>query len=114
MHVLARYKEGQWPYAEILLTTPGAFQEALNQVNIIEQQCIEYGLDSIKLDEIENFLLAAEKGSSIEREDNEDDHPWSISISIDENGHLDMKGYSQISKNYNFEFTIKYQDVSKE
>lgn len=90
MHVLALNKEGQWPYAEILLTTPGAFQEALNQVTIIEQQCI------------------------IEREDNEDDRPWSISVSIDENGHLDMKGYSQISKNYNFEFTIKYQDVNEE
>lgn len=114
MHVLALNKEGQWPYAEILLTTPGAFQEALNQVAIIEQQCIEYGLDNIKLDEIENFLLRAEKGSNIEREDNEDNHPWSISISIDENGHLDMEGYSQISKNYNFEFTIKYQDVNEE
>lgn len=45
MHVLARYKEGQWPYAEILLTTAGAFLEALNQANIIEQQLIEYGLD---------------------------------------------------------------------
>ena len=114
MHVLALNKEGQWPYAEILLTTPGAFQETLNQVTIIEQQCIEYGLDNIKLDEIENFLLKAEKGSNIEREDNEDNHPWSISASIDENGHLSMKGYSQISKNYNFEFTIKYQDISKE
>lgn len=72
MHVLALNKEGQWPYAEILLTTPGAFQEALNQVTIIEQQCIEYGLDSIKLDEIENFLLKAEKSSNIERKDNED------------------------------------------
>jgi hypothetical protein len=40
MHVLALNKEDQWPYAEILLTTPGAFQEALNQVTIIEQQCI--------------------------------------------------------------------------
>lgn len=114
MHVLARYKEGQWPYAEILLTTAGAFLEALNQANIIEQQLIEYGLDSAPLDEVENFLLAAEKGSSIERDGNEDNRPWSISISIDENGHLDMEGYSQISKNYNFEFTIKYQDVSKE
>lgn len=114
MHVLALNKEGQWPYAEILLTTPGAFQEALNQANIIEQQLIEYGLDSVPLDEVETFLLAAEKGSSIERDGNEDNRPWSISISIDENGHLDMEGYSQISKNYNFEFTIKYQDVSKE
>ena len=114
MHVLARYKEGQWPYAEILLTTPGAFQEALNQVTVIEQQCIEYGLDSIKLDEIENFLLKAEKGSNIEREDNEDDRPWSIAITIDENSHLNMTGYSQIEKNNHFEFTIKYQDTSKE
>lgn len=114
MHVLALNKEGQWPYAEILLTTPGAFQEALNQANIIEQQLIEYGLDSAPLDEVENFLLAAEKSSSIERDGNEDNRPWSISVSIDENGHLDMKGYSQISKNYNFEFTIKYQDVNKE
>lgn len=114
MHVLARYKEGQWPYAEILLTTPGAFQEALNQANIIEQQLIEYGLDSAPLDEVENFLLAAEKGSSIKHDGDENNRPWSISVSIDENGHLDMEGYSQISKNYNFEFTIKYQDVSKE
>ena len=114
MHVLALNKEGQWPYAEILLTTPGAFQEALNQVTIIEQQCIEYGLDSAPLDEVENFLLAAEKGSNIKRDGDEDNRPWSISASIDENGHLDMEGYSQISKNYNFEFTIKYQDVNKE
>ena len=84
MHVLARYKEGQWPYAEILLTTAGAFLEALNQANIIEQQLIEYGLDSTPLDEVENFLLAAEKGSSIERDGNEDNRPWSISVSIDE------------------------------
>lgn len=114
MHVLARYKEGQWPYAEILLTTAGAFLEALNQANIIEQELIEYGLDNTPLDEVENFLLKAEKGSSIERHSDEGDRPWSISASIDEDGHLDMKGYSQISKNYNFEFTIKYQDVSKE
>lgn len=114
MHVLARYKEGQWPYAEILLTTPGAFLEALNQVNIIEQELIERDLDNAPLDEVENFLLKAEKGSSIKRSNEEGDRPWSISVSIDENGHLDMEGYSQISKNYNFEFTIKYQDVSKE
>lgn len=114
MHVLARYKEGQWPYAEILLTTTGAFLEALNQANIIEQELIEYGLDNTPLDEVENFLLKAEKGSNIERRSDEDNRPWSISASIDEDGHLDMKGYSQISKNYNFEFTIKYQDVSKE
>lgn len=37
MHVLALNKEGQWPYAEILLTTPGAFQEALNQVQTFKQ-----------------------------------------------------------------------------
>lgn len=114
MHVLARYKEGQWPYAEILLTTAGAFLEALNQANIIEQQLIEYGLDRAPLDEVENFLLAAEKGSNIKRDGNEDDRPWSISTSIDENGHLNMTGYSQIEKNNHFEFTIKYQDVSKE
>lgn len=114
MHVLARYKEGQWPYAEILLTTAGAFLEALNQANIIEQELIEYGLDNAPLDEVENFLLKAERGSSIERHSDEGDRPWSISASIDENGHLDMKGYSQISKNYNFEFTIRYQDVSEE
>ena len=89
MHVLALNKEGQWPYAEILLTTPGAFQEALNQVTIIEQQCIEYRLDNIKLDEIENFLLKAEKGSNIEREDNEDNHPWSIVVAIDEKRSLE-------------------------
>jgi hypothetical protein len=114
MHVLALNKEDQWPYAEILLTTPGAFQEALNRVTIIEQQCIEYGLDSIKLDEIENFLLKAEKGSSIGRKDNEDNRPWSIVVAIDENGHLNMTGYSQIEKNNHFEFTIKYQNISKE
>ena len=43
MHVLALYEEGQWPHANILLTTKDAFEEALNQTNIIEQQCIEYG-----------------------------------------------------------------------
>ena len=40
MHVLAFHEEGQWPYADILLTTKNAFEEALNQTNIIEQQCI--------------------------------------------------------------------------
>lgn len=114
MHVLARYKEDQWPYAEILLTTPGAFQEALNQANIIEQQLIEYDLDSAPLDDVENFLLAAEKGSNIKRDGDEDNRPWSISVSIDENGHLNMTGYSQIEKNNHFEFTIKYQNISKE
>lgn len=43
MHVLARHEEGQWPYANILPTTKDAFEEALDQTNIIEQQCIEYG-----------------------------------------------------------------------
>jgi hypothetical protein len=114
MHVLALYQEGEWPYADILPTTKDAFEEALNQTNIIEQQCIEYGLESIQLDEVENFLLKAEKNSCIEREDNEDNHPWSITVSIDENGHLNMTGYSQINKNYNFEFTIKYKNIKKD
>ena len=114
MHVLAHYEEGQWPYAEIFPTTKDAFEEALNQTNTIEQDCIEYGLESIQLDEIENFLLKAEKGSSIYREGNDNDQPWSIAISIDENGHLDMMGYSQVKKNYNFEFTIKYKNIKKD
>lgn len=114
MHVLALYKEDKWPYANILPTTKDAFEEALNRTNIIEQQCIEYGLESIQLDEIENFLLEAKKSSSIYREDNEDNRLWSIEANIDENGHLDMEGYSQIDKNYNFEFTIKYQNINKD
>ena len=61
MHVLAFHEEGQWPYANIFPTAKDAFEEALNQTNIIEQQCIEYGLESIQLDDIENFLLKAEK-----------------------------------------------------
>ena len=113
MHVLAFHKEGQWPYADILPTTEDAFEEALNQTNIIEQQCIEYGLESIQLDEIENFLLKAEKNSCIKRGNEKDNHPWSITVFIDENGHLNMTGYSQIYKNYNFEFTIKYQNINK-
>lgn len=114
MHVLALYKEGKWPYANIFPTAKDAFEEALNQTNIIEQQCIEYGLESIRLDEIENFLLKAEKNTTICRKDNENNRPWSIEVTIDENGHLDMKGYSQIEKNYNFEFTIKYQNINKD
>ena len=104
MHVLAFHEEGQWPYADILPTTKDAFEEALNQTNIIEQQCIEYGLESIQLDE----------NSCIKRGNEKDDHPWSITIFIDENGHLNMTGYSQIYKNYNFEFTIKYQNIKKD
>lgn len=114
MHVLAFHEEGQWPYADILLTTKNAFEEAFNQTNIIEQQCIEYGLESIQLDDIENFLLKAEKNSCIEHGNEKDDSPWFITVSIDENGHLNMTGYSQIRKNYNFEFTIKYQNINKD
>lgn len=113
MHILAFHEEGQWPYADILLTTKNAFEEAFNQTNIIEQQCIEYGLESIQLDEIENFLLNAEKNTTIYRRDTKSDRPWSIEVTIDEEGHLDMTGYSQIEKNYNFEFTIKYQNINK-
>lgn len=114
MHVLALYKEGKWPYANIFPTAKDAFEEALNQTNIIEQQCIEYGLENIQLDEIENFLLNAEKNTTIYRGDTESDQSWSIEVTIDENGHLDMKGYSQIEKNYNFEFTITYQNIKKD
>ena len=114
MHVLAFHKEGQWPYTDILPTTKDTFEEALDQTNIIKQQCIEYDLESIQLDEIENFLLKAEKNTTICREDNEDNRPWSIEVTIDENGHLNMTGYSQIYKNYNFEFTIKYQNIKKD
>lgn len=114
MHVLAFHEEGQWPYANIFPTAKDAFEEALNQTNIIEQQCIEYGLESIQLDDIENFLLKAEKNSCIEHGNEKDGHPWFITVSIDENGHLNMTGYSQIEKNYNFEFTIKYQNIKKD
>lgn len=114
MHVLTFHEEGQWPYANILPTTKDAFEEALNQTNIIEQQCIEYSLESIQLDEIENFLLNAEKNTTIYRGDTKSDQPWSIKVTIDEEGHLDMTGYSQIEKNYNFEFTIKYQNINKD
>lgn len=114
MHVLARHEEGQWPYANILPTTKDAFEEALNQTDIIKQQCIEYGHPSLPLNDIENFLLKAEKNSCIKRGNEKDDHSWFITVSIDENGHLDMTGYSQIQKNYNFEFTIKYQNIKKD
>lgn len=114
MHVLARYKEGQWPYAEILLTTSGAFLEARNQANIIEQQLIEHGLDSLPLDAVETFLTAAERNSNIEYRHDNDSHPWSIVAAIDQDGHLNMTGYSQIEKNNHFEFTIRYQNISKE
>ena len=56
MHVLARHAEGQWPYANILPTTKDAFEETLNQTDIIKQQCIDHGHPSLPLDDIENFL----------------------------------------------------------
>lgn len=114
MHVLAHHEEGQWPYANILPTTKDAFEEAFDQTDIIKQQCIDHGHPSLPLDDIENFLLKAKKNSCIERGNEKDDYPWFITISIDKNGHLDMTGYSQIEKNYNFEFTIKYQNIKKD
>ena len=113
MHVLATYYEGQYPYAEILPTTKNAFDEAFNLANTIKQQLTDHELDSEPLEEIENFLLTAKKDSSIYRDD-DGNSPWSIGVTINKDGHLSMTSYSQINKNDNFEFTIRYQNIEKD
>lgn len=56
--------------------------------------------------------LIAKKNSSIEQR--HDDDSWSIVATIDRNGHLNMTNYSQIEKNYNYKFTIHYQNINKD